>query len=185
MQVTRNSVVYWEAGCDFASVTTRFATSYSYNGPRLEKERSKIFEVKARCAGEGMMWNGMLYFNLSSNGKLVHESFPDNELPDEFVDKIVCAVDDKLYSLGSYRDCQHHIGLRFERDRYTIQDHNGEGIGFCRYTSVKTVWDENLVTATKSQGGHVTYITAQCPKTQKLLAIYNSKGIIYVEDKGK
>ena len=58
-------------------------------------------------------------------------------------------------------------------------------VGFCRFTSVKTEWDPNVVSATKTIGVPVTYINAQCPKGPKLLATFVSKGTTYVIEKGK
>ena len=39
--------------------------------------------------------------------------------------------------------------------------------------------------ATKSQGGPVSHITAQCSSVTKTLMLYNAKGSWYLEDKGK
>jgi hypothetical protein len=182
MTVKRNETEYWESGCKFTSVTTRFQTLWESGYQR--SKQYKLFEVKARCAGEGEWWNATLYFDLLYDGTLEHKMFNDNELPDEFVDKTVCKTGPKLYVDSDGGGCD-GIRLIFERDRYRITDRNGEGVGFCRYASVKTVWNDKLGVATKLQGGTITYLTAQCGSTQKLLAIWEAKGTIYVEDKGR
>jgi hypothetical protein len=180
MTVKPNSVDYWEDGCTFSSITTRFGTSY-FTADRRPTP-FPVYEVKARCSGEGENWSATLFFELLGDGKLDHKSFSDNELPSEIADKTFCKADDKTYFEGD-GSCE-GIGLRFERDRYTIVS-GGESIGFCRFASVKTVWDQNLGVATKLTGGPVTYIAAQCAHTQKLLAMFVSKGTTYVVDKGK
>jgi hypothetical protein len=179
MTVKPNSVTYWESGCTFSSITTRTQTLFdaTYRRPTV----SKVFEVKARCSGEGETWNSTLFFNPLGHGALEHQGFGDNELPSELQDKTLCKLDAKTYFEG---DSCEGIALRFERDRYTITS-GGENIGFCRFTSIKTVWDQNLGVATKLTGGPVTYIAAQCAHTQKLLAMFVSKGTTYVVDKGK
>jgi hypothetical protein len=179
MTVKPNSVTYWESGCTFSSITTRAQTLFdvTYRRPTV----SKVFEVKARCVGEGETWNSTMFFNPLDHGALDHQGFGDNELPSELRDKTLCKVDTKTYFEG---DSCEGIALRFERDRYTITS-GGENIGFCRFTSIKTVWDQNLGVATKLTGGPVTYIAAQCTHTQKLLAMFVSKGTTYVVDKGK
>jgi hypothetical protein len=186
MRVRPNSVEYWESSCTFTSIASRIQTLYSYNNSgRLLPTMSKVYEVKARCVGEGEHWNSTLFFDPLADGSLHHEAFVDNELPTEFQDKTVCKFDSKKY-IESESGCEDkNIGLRFEKDRYTITAAYGEGIGFCRLTSVQTVWDSTIPVATKLRGGPVTYISAQCPRGQKLLAMYVFKGTIYVDDKGK
>jgi hypothetical protein len=121
-----------------------------------------------------------MFFNLS-DGFLDYRYFEDNELPSDFQNKTMCKSGTETYEED---DSCKGIALHFDRDRYTITsgDHD---IGFCRFTSIKTVWDENLPVTTKEAGGPVTYISAQCAHTQKLLAMYWSKAAIYVIDKGK
>jgi hypothetical protein len=86
---------------------------------------------------------------------------------------------------GDNNDGCNSIGLRFEKDRYPILNRGREEIGFCRFVSVKTVWDPNIAASTKSLGVPVTYITAQCATVQKLLVMFMSKASAYVLDKGK
>jgi hypothetical protein len=179
MTVKPNSVTYWESGCTFSFIKTRIQKQPYYNST------SKAFEVKAKCDGEGQQWNTTLYF-YPFEGGLGHEFFADNELPYQFQNKTVCKDDAKAYSERYSDDHCDNVSLRFEQDRYTIFDKNGESIGFCRFASVWVEWDPNVSVSTKTEGGPVTYIAAQCPKGQKLLALHSYKNrTLYVDDKGK
>jgi len=182
--VKPNAIEGWEFGCDFSSpIATRVGKLYDSYG---RYKAFNVYEVKAKCGGEGETYNATLYFDHLGDGKLEFRAFADNELPESFVDKSMCKFDEKRYAeTDAGYDCERGVSLRFERDRYTISDRNGESVAFCRYSSVKTVWDPELYVATKLYGGHVTYVTAQCPRGQKTLKMFSTKGTIYVEDKGK
>jgi len=181
MVVKPNSVEYIESGCTFTSIKTRFQKSENYT--------SRAYEVKAKCSGEGEDWNGTLYF-YPFEGGLGHEGFVDNEIgfANEFDPAnhvTVCQNDAKHYSQSSDGKCD-GIALRFEKDRYTILNKDGENLGFCRFVSVKTEWNSNGMFSTHIEGGPVTYITAQCPKGQRVLAAEVYKGhTVYIEDKGE
>jgi len=193
MTVKPDSVTYEEAGCDFTSVNTRIQTWYEHTNHGLKETKHKVYEVKSKCSGEGENWSETLFLNpYPANNTLDHESFNDNELPFSFLqdqttfqDKTTMMCKDRNGELYFEMDnCGDGIGLSFEKDRYTITK-SGESIGFCRIAAVKTVWDPNIGVATKTMGGPVSYITAQCPKATKTLKLYSSKGSWYLEDKGK
>jgi len=79
MTVKPNSVTYWESGCTFSSITTRTQTLFdaTYRRPTV----SKVFEVKARCSGEGVTWNSTLFFNPLGHGALEHQGWRYHEHP--------------------------------------------------------------------------------------------------------
>jgi hypothetical protein len=183
MTLKANVISYWESGCTFSSIVIRKETYYPLKG---RPEATNVYEAKGQCGGEGEEWGGVTFLQLNEDGdQLLVRSFEDYELPREFHDKTVCQFDTRTYfELADTDDGCKGISLRFERDRYTIMD-GGMTKGFCRFSSVKTEWDATLTVATKTQGGPKTYITASCPKAQKSIAIYVSKGTLYVEDTGR
>jgi hypothetical protein len=192
--VKPNLMKYWEDGCTFNSITPRTATGWSYNSRgKLEAKYYRVFEVKAKCAGEGENWNATIFLSYYGEGNLNHESFTDNELPSDLFNtesaettpnptKKFCSEkngDRTTYYEGECVDSR--VTLYFEKDRYTIS-YGGEGKGFCRFASIRTVWDSNISVATKSAGGPVTYIAAACPKGNMNLKLFNSKGSWYLEE---
>jgi len=193
--VKQNFIEYWESGCTFTSITPRTATGWSYNSRgRLETKYYRVFEVKAKCGGEGETWNETMFLSYYG-GTLEHQSFSDNELPGDLFEgsdtadststpvKTFCSekyAKHTTYYVGESCDGD-SVALYFEKDRYRIS-YGGEGRGFCRFASIKTVWDPNLGVATKSAGGPVTYITASCPKGTMNLKLFNSKGSWYLEE---
>src|SRR5262249_41177275 len=125
---------------------------------------------------------------------LEHQSFSDNELPGDLFDTDTGSTETTLNPTKTFcsekngnrttyyaeESCEDgSVALYLENHRYRIS-YGGEGRGFCRYTSIKTVWDPNLGVATKSAGGPVTYIVAACPKGNTNLKLYNSKGSWYM-----
>jgi hypothetical protein len=193
--VKQNLIEYWESGCTFNSITPRTATGWSYNSRgRLETKYYRVFEVKAKCGGEGETWSETIFLSYYG-GTLEHQSFSDNELPGDLFEgsdtadttstpvKTFCS--EKYAKHTTYyadETCESDsVALRLEKDRYTIS-YGGEGRGFCRYSSIRTVWDPNLGVATKSAGGPVTYITAACRKGNMNLRLFNSKGSWYLEE---
>src|SRR5262249_35347721 len=67
--------------CTFTSITPRTATGWSYNSRgRLETKYYRVFEVKAKCGGEGETWSETMFLSYF-DGTLEHQSFSDNELP--------------------------------------------------------------------------------------------------------
>jgi hypothetical protein len=76
---------YYEDGCKFKSITTRYGTEYQYEQhgpPVLRKKRVPVYEVKADCSGEGMFWKATLFFQLDDEyGTLNYRHYPDNEVP--------------------------------------------------------------------------------------------------------
>jgi hypothetical protein len=192
MTVKPNSVEYWEDGCNFTSIATRTATGQYYDKSKLRSETYKVYEVRAKCVGEGDKWNSTLFFTYFGHGRLQHYSFIDNELPfdtktdddgKEVDSRTFCQAEDDGYYVQGNCDGK-GIQISFEKDRYNIVV-NGEGRGFCRFTDIKTVWDPNLGVATKSQGGPVTFITSKCPKGVTQLATFESKGSVFLMDKEK
>ena len=189
MTVKQNAIEYWEEKCAFTSVTPRISTSIVLNsrGGRSEVHY-KTFEVKAKCTGLGYQWNATTFLTYFPEGRrLEHISFTDNELPfDAQKNKVFCQEEyDKsisYYKKNEGSSCESNVSLSFEKDRYSIT-RDGTEVGFCRFTSIKTVWDPGLGVATKAFGGPVTYITAQCPKGKMTLKVYNSKGSMYMEEK--
>jgi hypothetical protein len=77
--------------------------------------------------------------------------------------------------------CESGVKLAFEKDRYTIT-RDGEIRGFCRFTSINTVWDPDLSVATKSAGGPVTYIKSACPLGNTTIKVWMSKDSMFMED---
>jgi hypothetical protein len=198
LTIKRNSIEYWESGCTFSSIAPRVQTTWSYNNRgRLETKYYRVFEVKAKCGGEGENWNETMFLSYyPEGGTLKHQSFTDNELPGDLFDTETESAETtstptKTFCSESYnkhttyyesKDCESNsVALYFGKDRYTIS-YSGEGRGFCRFATIKTVWDPNLGVATKTAGGPATYITASCPKGMMTLKLYNSKGSWYLEE---
>ena len=64
---------YYEDGCKFKSITTRYGTEHQYEQhgpPVLRKNRVPVYEVKADCSGEGMFWKATLFSSWMMN--MVH-----------------------------------------------------------------------------------------------------------------
>src|SRR5207237_4518396 len=130
------------------------ATGWSYNSRgRLETKHYRVFEVKAKCGGEGETWNDTMFLSYYGDGTLGHRSFSDNELPDDLFDtadststpaKTFCGEKNaKHTTYYAGETCESNdVALRLEKDRYTIS-YGGEGKGFCRFASIKTTWDAN------------------------------------------
>ena len=191
LEVKQNSAEFYEEdGCRFTSVATRTEMGGGYENGVLRWKSYKVYEVKAKCSGDGSVWSETMFISYypgssGSRASLNLQHFNDNELPADLTkddNKMLCKGDGNYY-YGSAERCD-GIGLRFERDRYTITK-GGEELGFCRLTSVRTVWDLKAVPATKSLGAPVSHITAQCASVTKTLVLYNSKGTWYLEDKGR
>jgi hypothetical protein len=68
MKVRQNSVEYWESG--FTSVNTRIQTWYEHTNRGLKETRHKVFEVEAKCSGEGSNWNATLLADPSATSPL-------------------------------------------------------------------------------------------------------------------
>jgi len=205
LTLLRDSIEYWEEGCTFTSITPRVQTTYFYNNRgKQETQYYKVFEVKAKCGGEGDSWNSTLFLSILGDGGLEHQSFVDNELPsDLFIDDTASTGGEgdshpyhpnpaKSFCSETYNgrttyfatdecDIGKNVRLDLGKDRYTIA-YGNEGRGFCRYSSIRTVWDPQQVPATKTQGGPVHYITATCPKGTMNLRLENSKGSWYLEE---
>jgi hypothetical protein len=184
-EVKQGSVeLFEEDTCKFTSITTRTSMGGGYENDGVLRWKSyKVYKAKAKCSGEGSVWGETMFFSYYP-GSLTIERFTDNELPlEKDDDKVFCKdkVDGKRY--WNSGECD-GISLRFDRDRYTITK-GGEEIGFCRLTSVKTVWDSKAVPATKSLGAPVQHITAQCANVTKTLVLFNTKGSWYLYDNGK
>ena len=64
MIVKKDSAEFYEEdGCNFTSVATRIQMWGERTNGDLRWERHKVYEVKAKCSGEGSTWNATLYFN--------------------------------------------------------------------------------------------------------------------------
>ena len=165
--IKRNSLSGHELFCQFNDPVVRYGSSFPLG---QKPERFKVYEVKAKCGGESDSWYANLFFQ--GNGSFLEfDIFLNNELPREYLDKTFCKTSDKLYIENN---CDRGITITFEKDRYTIRE-TGSEVGFCRYVGVTTVWDSEVVTATKSAGGFVTHVLAQCRATQKIMAIWTTK----------
>ena len=205
LALNRDSIEYWEEGCTFTSITPRVATGWFYNRRgRLETEYYKAFEIKAKCSGLAENWNSTIFLSYYPGGNLEHQSFVDNELPGYlFIEETTASTEGDVrrdynsdptksfcgttynkktyYSESQECDIDKDIALNLGKDRYTIS-YGGEIRGFCRYSSIRTVWDPKIPTATKSAGGPVTYISATCPKGNTNLMLYRSKGMWHIEE---
>jgi hypothetical protein len=173
MSLGATTIEYWEEGCTFASVTPRVSsTAWFDDHSKLRREAYTTYEIKAKCTGMEERWSTTIWLR-DKDVKFCQEAPGKDGLS-------------SYWKLGETEflkaaDCDSKVILSFEKDRYTIT-RNDEMRGFCRFSSINSVWDPGLGVTTKGWGGPVTYITSQCPLGKTKLKVFWSKGSMYMED---